>query len=98
MLAKGQRLTEILKQSQYSPLPEEKQVAIIYAATNGYLDGYAVSECRRYEEDLYRYLDASHAGLLRDLAHKKDLKGELGERLKAALGQFAQVFQSKSAA
>jgi F-type H+/Na+-transporting ATPase subunit alpha len=97
MLAKGQRLTEILKQLQYSPLSMEKQVILIYAATNGYLDAYPVSECGRYEQELYRYLEASQPALLKDLAQKKDLK-ELSERLKAALQQFAQLFQVKAAA
>jgi F-type H+-transporting ATPase subunit alpha len=97
MLAKGQRLTEILKQLQYSPLSMEKQVILIYAATNGYLDAYPVSECGRYEQELYRYLDASQTALLGDLAQKKDLK-DLTERLKAALEQFGQVFQVKAAA
>jgi F-type H+-transporting ATPase subunit alpha len=97
MLAKGQRLTEVLKQLQYSPLSMEKQVILIYAATNGYLDAYPVSECGRYEQELYRYLDASQPALLKDLAQKKDLK-ELTERLKTALQQFAQIFQVKAAA
>src|SRR6185369_6110426 len=57
MLAKGQRMTEILKQDQYSPLTMEKQVAIIYAATNGYLDPYPVTEARRYEKELYTFLE-----------------------------------------
>ncbi len=97
MLAKGQRLTEILKQLQYSPLSMEKQVILIYAATNGYLDAYPVAECGRYEHELYRYLDASQPALLKDLAQKKDLK-ELSERLRGALDQFAQLFQVKAAA
>src|SRR5881396_2871543 len=68
MLAKGQRMTEILKQDQYQPLPMEKQVVIIFAATNGYLDRYPVSECRRYEKELYAFLDARYAALLKELA------------------------------
>src|SRR6188508_969319 len=56
MLAKGQRLTEILKQNQYEPLSMEKQVIIIYAATNGFLDAYPVAVGRRYESELYRFL------------------------------------------
>ncbi len=97
MLAKGQRLTEILKQLQYSPLSMEKQVILIYAATHGHLDAYPVPECGRYEQELYRYLDASQPALLADLAQKKDLK-ELSARLEAALQQFAQLFQVKAAA
>jgi F-type H+-transporting ATPase subunit alpha len=93
MLAKGQRMTEILKQDQYSPLPMEKQVAIIFAATNGYLDPYPVQEARRYEGELYTFLETRHPEILRDIAEKKDIKGELTDRLKSALAEFADTFQ-----
>jgi F-type H+-transporting ATPase subunit alpha len=96
-LAKGERLTEILKQDQYTPLSMEKQVVIIFAATNGFLDPYPVSECRRYERELYGFLDTNHPDLLREIAHKKDIKGEPSERLKRALAEFAQLFQAKAA-
>jgi F-type H+/Na+-transporting ATPase subunit alpha len=96
MLARGQRMTEILKQDQYSPLPVEKQIVIIFAATNAYLDAIPVSECRRYEKDLYSFLEARHAGLLKDIAEKKDLKGELGDKLKAVLAEFGGLFQVQS--
>src|SRR5207244_5630749 len=56
-LARGQRLTEILKQDQYSPLPVEKQIMIVFAAINGYLDDLPVSECRRFEKELYNFMD-----------------------------------------
>ena len=56
-LNRGKRLTEILKQPQYQPLPVEKQVAIIFAATNGYLDAVPVEKLRQYEDELYRFLD-----------------------------------------
>ena len=93
MLARGQRLTEILKQNQYQPLPMEKQVSIIFAATNGYLDPYPVSAARRYEEELYRFLDTRHPEILKAIAEKKDIKGEPTDKLKAALEEFAGVFQ-----
>ncbi len=98
MLAKGERLTEILKQSQYSPLSMEKQVLIIFAATNGYLDRYPVADCRRYERELYTYMDAHHGALLKEMAEKKDIKGELTERLKQALEEFGPIFQPKGQA
>ncbi len=97
MLAKGERLVEVLKQDQYMALSTEKQVAIIYAATNGYLDAIPVTECRRYEAELYQFLDARHAATLRQIAEKKDLKGEPGEALKRALEEFAGVFQAAAA-
>jgi F-type H+-transporting ATPase subunit alpha len=81
MLARGQRLTEILKQLQYSPLPMEKQVLIIFAASNGYLDKYPVSAARRYEEELYRFMDTRHPEILKETADKKDIKGESSLRL-----------------
>ncbi len=97
-LARGQRLTEILKQDQYNPLPVEKQVSIIFAATNGFLDGFPVPEGRRYERELYPFLEGRHPTLLKDIAEKKDIKGELTDRLKAALQEFAGVFQAATPA
>src|ERR671913_48150 len=70
-LNRGRRLVEILKQPQYQPLAVEKQVTIIYAATKGYLDDVPVEELRRYEEDLYRFFENAHAGLLQAVAEKK---------------------------
>jgi F-type H+-transporting ATPase subunit alpha len=95
MLSKGERLTEILKQDQYKPLAAEKQVVIIYAATNGYLETYPVAECRRYESELYAFLETRHPALLKEIADKKDLK-EAGDRLKAVLQEFAGLFQAKA--
>jgi F-type H+-transporting ATPase subunit alpha len=94
MLARGQRLTEILKQGQFQPLPQEKQVAIIYAATNGYLDPYPPSAARRYEAEMYRFFDTRHPDLLKEIAEKKDVK-PVADRLKAALDEFAGVFQAE---
>jgi F-type H+-transporting ATPase subunit alpha len=96
-LSRGQRLTEILKQNQYAPLPVEKQITIIYAATNGFLDAYAVKDCRRYENELFAFLEGRHPNLFKDIAEKKDLKGELGERLSAALKEFGEVFSAAAA-
>ncbi len=95
-LARGQRLTEILKQDQYSPLTVAKQIATVYAATNGYLDGIPVSDCRRYERDLMAFLEIQKPELLRLLADKADVKGEAGVALKAALEEFSGVFQPKA--
>jgi F-type H+/Na+-transporting ATPase subunit alpha len=92
MLAKGERLTEILKQDQYQPLPMEKQVVMMYAATQGFLDPYPVSDGRRYEKELYEFLDLRHADLLREIAEKKDLTS-VADRLKQVLAGFGEVFQ-----
>ena len=61
-LARGARLTELLKQGQYQPLPVEKQVLILYAATNGYVDALPIDSLGRYERELYAFVDARHAG------------------------------------
>jgi len=91
-LSRGQRLTEILKQDQYTPLPVEKQVAVIYAGTNGFLDDLEVSECRAFEQSLYRFLDTSHADLLGKIREKKalddEIKSQLGTVLKEAKAKF----------
>jgi F-type H+-transporting ATPase subunit alpha len=88
-------MVEILKQDQYSPLPVEKQVFIVFAATNGYLDPIPVPECRRYEKELYSFLDARHPKLLGEIVEKKDIKGELTDKIKAALTEFGSLFQTK---
>jgi len=94
-LNRGQRMVEILKQDQYSPLPVEKQVFIVFAATNGYLDPIPVPECRRYEKELYSFLEARHPKLLAEIVEKKDIKGELTDKIKAALTEFGSLFQTK---
>jgi F-type H+-transporting ATPase subunit alpha len=91
-LNRGQRLVEILKQDQYVPLPVEKQVAIIYAATNGYLDELPVSALKRYEAELYRFLDNRHPTLLKAVAEKKQLADDLKATLNTALDQFKAEF------
>jgi len=93
LLARGQRTTEILKQDQYEPMAVERQIVLIFAATNGFLDALAVPDCRRYEKELLAWLDRSQRPLLAAIALKKDIKGELTDKLKAALTGFSTVFQ-----
>ncbi|MGH9336798.1 MAG: F0F1 ATP synthase subunit alpha, partial [Vicinamibacteria bacterium] len=95
-LAKGERLVEILKQDQFQPLPVEKQVAIIYAANRGYLDNVPVSECQRFEAELYRYLDDRHPDALASIREKKVLDEDLERRLKIALDEFKGIFQKEA--
>jgi F-type H+-transporting ATPase subunit alpha len=97
-LARGKRLTEILKQPQYQPLPVEKQVAIIFAATNGYLDSVPVEKLRLYEEDLYRFLDSQRPETLATIAEKKILDDDAKAALKAALDEFGKQFAATAAA
>jgi F-type H+-transporting ATPase subunit alpha len=91
-LNRGRRLVEILKQPQYQPLAVEKQVTIIYAATKGFIDGVAIEDVRRYEEELYRFLETRHPGVLTTIAEKKILDDESKAALEAALKEFGQQF------
>jgi F-type H+-transporting ATPase subunit alpha len=95
-LNRGKRLVEILKQPQYQPLPVVKQVAIVFAATNGYLDGIAVERLREYEDGLFRFLDTSYSQLLASIAEKKTLDDDLKAELSGAIGQFNQQFTTAS--
>ncbi len=97
-LNRGARLVEVLKQPQYQPLPVEKQVAIIFAGTNGYLDPIPVTEVRRFEEELYRYLETRRPGVLTGIADKKQLDDQLKADLMAALKEFSGEFQASAAA
>src|SRR5271156_6146535 len=91
-LNRGKRLTEILKQGQFSPVPVEKQVLIIFAGVNGHLDDLAVEQVRDFESELYEYVDATQAGLLRAIMEKKvlddGLKAQLTDVIKQAKQQF----------
>ncbi len=97
-LSRGQRLVELLKQDQYSPLPVEKQIIAIYACTNGFLDDVAVDRVRAFEAALYAFLDGAHPGLLAELAKKKALDDELRARLQQVLKEAKAQFQTEEAA
>jgi F-type H+-transporting ATPase subunit alpha len=91
-LSRGQRLTEILKQDQYTPFPIEKQVIIIYAGTNGFLDDLEVAECGPFEQSLYRHLDTSCGPLLAKIRERKafddEIKADLVKVFKEAKEKF----------
>jgi F-type H+-transporting ATPase subunit alpha len=91
-LDRGMRLVEVMKQGQYVPQPVEKQVAIIYAATAGYLDPLPVSALQKYERELYTFLDAKHAQVMSELRDKKELTDDLKAKLDGALKDFAKIF------
>jgi len=97
-LTRGARLVEILKQPQYEPLPVERQVAIIFAGTNGFLDGVPVSAVRAFETGLYAFIEARHPQILRGIAEKKQLDDELKAALNAAVSAFATDFTARNAA
>jgi F-type H+-transporting ATPase subunit alpha len=91
-LNRGVRLTELLKQPQFSPLPTEKQVVMIFAGTNGYLDDLKVEDIRGFEVGLYKYLDSAQSQLLKDIIEKKTLDDDLKNRIKAALKEYKENY------
>jgi len=91
-LARGERLVEILKQPQYKPVPNEKQVLIIFAANNGFIDDYPVSALRRYETELYTFFDTRKADVLADLRDKKAIDDDIKGKIVAALNEFKKEF------
>ncbi|MCL2761238.1 MAG: F0F1 ATP synthase subunit alpha, partial [Desulfuromonadales bacterium] len=91
-LARGERLVEVLKQPQYSPLSNEKQVLIIFAANNGFVDDYPVSVLKRYEAELYMFIDNRHSAILEELKAKKAIDDELKDKIVNALEQFKKEF------
>jgi F-type H+-transporting ATPase subunit alpha len=91
-LARGARLTELLKQPQFSPLKVEEQVAVIFAGTQGFLDPLPVSKVGAFEQGLLRHLRASHAELLEMIRTRKELSDETRAKLKSAIERFAKTF------
>jgi len=92
LLARGARLTELLKQPQFSPLQVEEQVVVIFAGTRGYLDPLEVSAVGRFEEDLLRYMRENHSDLLDKIRDEGKLSDELEGKLKSAIDKFAEHF------
>jgi len=92
LLNRGARLTELLKQAQFSPMPFEEQTASIFAGTAGYLDNVPVADVTRYETAMLADLRANHSGVLAKIRDTKDLGDEAKSGLKAALESFAKTF------
>ena len=92
LLNRGARLTELLKQAQFSPLKMEEQVAVIYAGVNGYLDALPVTRVKAFEEGLLSLLRTSHAGLLSSIRDSRDLSSADEATLKGAVEGFAKSF------
>jgi F-type H+-transporting ATPase subunit alpha len=97
-LARGQRLTELLKQLQYRPLSVEKQVIALFAGVNGFLDGLEVSQVRAFEEALYKHLDGPGRPLARKLVEKKAIDDGIKAELRAMLDALKGDFLAKSSA
>src|SRR5438093_2171199 len=93
-LDRGERLVEVMKQGQFAPLSVDKQIAIIYAATNGHLDPLPVAAIQRYERELYAFLEAKHPAALKLLAEKRELTDDVKAKLDAALADFGKLFKA----
>jgi F-type H+/Na+-transporting ATPase subunit alpha len=99
-LTRGARMVEILKQGQYSPIPVEKQVLIIYAANAGHLDDLALHQCKAFEEGLTKFIENAHPGILNGIREKKTIDDQIKAELDATLKEFKAKFldEAKSAA
>jgi len=97
-LLRGSRLVELLKQGQYVPMPVEKQVASIFAGTNGYLDEIPLEQVQRFEKEFLEMLELKHADLLQAIAEKKDLTDDITARLKTILRAFTDSFKATAGA
>jgi F-type H+-transporting ATPase subunit alpha len=91
-LARGSRLVEVLKQKQYEPLSVEKQVLIIFAATNGFVDDLPEAAIRRFEHDLFAFVETKHGELLKEIAEKRELSDDLRKRISGVLEEFRKMF------
>jgi F-type H+-transporting ATPase subunit alpha len=91
-LNRGRRLVEVLKQPQYQPLAVEKQVVIIYAAINGFLDSVEVEQVRAYETGLYQFLETRRAQLMASLSEKKQIDDQIKADLTQTLKEFGESF------
>jgi F-type H+/Na+-transporting ATPase subunit alpha len=96
-LTRGARLVEILKQPQYEPLPVARQIALVFAGTNGYLDAIPVSDVRAFEVGLYQFIDSREPQLFRNIAEKQQLDDQLKGTLNAAVKEFAATFTASKA-
>jgi F-type H+/Na+-transporting ATPase subunit alpha len=97
-LARGQRLTELLKQPQFQPLTWQQQVVVLFAGTQGYLDDLKVSDIRAFEDGLHKYFADAQQALMADLTQKKQLDDDIRNRLHTAMKEYAANFKQEHAA
>ena len=90
-LERGQRISEVLKQPQYEPLPLTQQVMIMYAVINGHLDEVAIDRVKSIESEFHRFMETNHPEIGRKIAETGDLEGETEQALIAAIGEFKQA-------
>jgi F-type H+-transporting ATPase subunit alpha len=94
-LIRGERMIELLKQDQYQPMPVEKQIIVIFAGVNGYLDDVEVEKVKKFEKELLKYIEETHYNILKELREKKDLTDEITNDLHLAIKEFKNsVFPS----
>jgi F-type H+-transporting ATPase subunit alpha len=93
-LTRGERLVEILKQPQYQPLPMEKQVTILFAGTNGYLDALPIETLADYESEMYSYIESNDPSIFSDLKEKEEFTDELKDKVNKALTSFGETFKA----
>jgi F-type H+-transporting ATPase subunit alpha len=92
-LNRGARLVELLKQGQYEPLPVEKQILIIYAGTNGFVDELPLTALKKYEQELYSFMESKHPDIFADILKKRELDGDLRAKMNKALEEYKGVFR-----
>jgi F-type H+-transporting ATPase subunit alpha len=93
-LNRGSRMVEILKQGQYEPLPVERQILIIYAGTNGFVDHLPVSALKKYEQGLYAFVESKHPDLFPEILKKRELTDDLRTKMNKILEEFNAVFKA----
>ena len=93
-IARGSRLVEILKQGQYQPMPVEKQVFIIYAGTNGFVDQVAPEDLQRYQGELFEYVESKHPDLLPAIVEKRQIDDDIKGQVETVLQEFNQGFEA----
>jgi F-type H+-transporting ATPase subunit alpha len=91
-IERGRRMTELLKQPRYVPMPVEKQIAVIFAGTRGFLDDVPVEKVRQFEEGLLKFLEGNYPQILTDIKEKKVLSEELEKELEKAIKEFKEAF------
>lgn len=96
-LSRGARLVEVLKQGQYEPYPVEKQVVIVFAAINGFLDAYETWAVKQYEKELFSFLDSKYAELMHRIRDKKEIDDDVKTALNSALNEFKNTFKALKA-
>jgi len=93
-LNRGQRMVELLKQDQYSPLPVEQQILIIFTGTNGYIDDIPITAVKKFEQEFLRFTSSKYQPLLSEIASKKQIDDDLKIRIKTIIEEFKKSFST----